>query len=55
MGAAIKFAQLVKAIAKHGKKAVDWCWANKGKIYNWFNAGASVAWVMEQVLKAIHG
>lgn len=53
MGALIKFGQLLKAVAKYGKKAVDWCWANRGRILDWFNRGMTLAWVIEQVVRAI--
>nr|WP_228513925.1 aureocin A53 family class IId bacteriocin [Frondihabitans sp. VKM Ac-2883] len=45
--------RLIGLLGKYGKKAVDWAWANKGRILNWLNAGQAIDWVVAQVRKAV--
>lgn len=50
-----KFYQLLKLVAKYGKRAVDWCWSHRGTIWRWLERGFSIYWIAEEVRKAIGG
>jgi ferric iron reductase protein FhuF len=43
------FLKVVQILAKYGSKAVQWAWANKGKILDWINAGQAIDWVVEKI------
>ena len=36
------FLRIVAALKKHGKRAVDWCYRNRNRIYNWIRDGLAV-------------
>ncbi len=43
------FLKVVQLLAKYGSKAVQWAWANKGKILDWLNAGQAIDWVVSKI------
>lgn len=43
------FLRVVQLLAKYGSRAVQWAWANKGRILDWLNAGAAVEWVVNKI------
>ena len=43
------FLRIVAALAKYGKRAVDWAWANRQKIEIWLGRGLSVATIVELI------
>ena len=47
------FLKIVKAIAKYGKKAVDWVWKNKKTILKWIDRGLGFATIIELIKNAL--
>jgi hypothetical protein len=36
------FLKIVARLKKYGKRAVDWCWRNRQRIYNWIRDGLAI-------------
>lgn len=47
------FLRIVALIAKYGKRAVDWCWANRNRIYDWIRNGMAVDWIINRILEIL--
>jgi hypothetical protein len=43
------FLRILAALAKYGKKVIDWCWANKDRIFKWIGQGAAVDWIINKI------
>ncbi len=43
------FLKILAALAKYGKKVVDWCWANKDRIFKWIGQGAAIDWIINKI------
>lgn len=50
-----KFYQILKLVAKYGTKAVNWCWANRSRIWTWLERGLSVYTIADLVRQAVGG
>lgn len=40
---------ILQLIAKYGKRAIDWCWANKDRILNWIRNGMAIDWIINKI------
>lgn len=47
------FYQLLRTIAQYGSRAVNWCWNNRQRIFDWFARGFTVDQVVQMVLRAL--
>jgi hypothetical protein len=47
------FYRILKIIAKYGKRAVDWCWANRQRIFDWIARGYTVDQIVQFILRAL--
>lgn len=43
------FLRILQLIAKYGKRAIDWCWANKDRILNWIRNGMALDWIINKI------
>ncbi len=43
------FIKLLQLLAKYGKRAVDWAWANKDLIFKWIGQGAAIDWIINKI------
>ncbi|MBD7913471.1 aureocin A53 family class IId bacteriocin [Clostridium cibarium] len=44
---------VIKAVAKYGSKAIKWVWANKATVLKWLDRGMTVAWIANEIRKAL--
>lgn len=47
------FLRIIALIAKYGKRAVNWCWANRGRIYDWIRNGMAIDWIINRILELL--
>ena len=47
------FLKVLAAVAKYGTKAVKWANDHKDQIIRWLNGGATVAWIVNEIRKAV--
>lgn len=43
------FMRVIRALAKYGKKAVQWAWDHKGQVMDWINVGQGVDWIVQKI------
>lgn len=42
-------ATFLKVVARLGKKAAEWAWANKGRVLEWIKNGAAIGWIVDKI------
>lgn len=47
------FYQILRIIAKYGARAVNWCWKNRDRIFNWIRNGMAIDWIINQIKKIL--
>lgn len=47
------FYRLLSALARYGSRAVNWAWANRARIFDWFARGYTIDWIINYILRVL--